>query len=67
MTHTYSILEISADAFQEIYDKLVRAGYAHAFDFDTDSGKTVMDMQGIGLCIRGDLHGSIHSNGTRRD
>lgn len=48
MTHTYATLEVSAEAFDEIAEKLKVADYGHAFD---DTGTTI-DMHGIGL-IRG--------------
>lgn len=47
VTHTFAILEISAAAYKEIYDKLKSAGYEHSF-IDHDGG-IVIDMQGIGL------------------
>jgi hypothetical protein len=43
-THTYALLEISAPAFNEIAQKLAKAGYAHAF-----TGNREIDMHGIGL------------------
>lgn len=43
-THTYALLEISGPAFNEIAQKLMKAGYQHAFD-----GKGEIDMHGIGL------------------
>lgn len=46
-THTYALLEISAPAFNEIAQKLAKAGYDHAFQ--GEAGKAVIDMHGIGL------------------
>src|SRR5271167_4061253 len=43
MTHTYALLEVSASTYDEIYSKLLTAGYEHAFDRGT------IDMSGIGL------------------
>jgi hypothetical protein len=43
MTYTYAVLEVSADTFREIADKLRAAGYGHAFDRD------VIAMHGIAL------------------
>ena len=45
MTHTYAVLEISAEAFDEISKKLNDAGYYTAFD---NKGLRI-DMQGIAL------------------
>jgi hypothetical protein len=42
-THTLAILNISAEAYEEIKNKLLVAGYDHVFD-----GPTI-DMHGIGL------------------
>jgi hypothetical protein len=47
MTHTYAVLEISREAFDEIAAKLQAAGYQHAFH--KDDGETVVDMHGIAL------------------
>lgn len=46
-THTYALLEVSPETYQEIADKLKEAGYDHAFI--EDDGKIVIDMHGIGL------------------
>jgi len=43
MTHTYVLLEISQDAFDEVEDKLREAGYDHAF---VDGN---IDMHGLAL------------------
>lgn len=42
-THTYAVLEITFEAWEEIADKLRAAGYDHAFDGD------VIDMHGIAV------------------
>lgn len=42
-THTYAVLEVSKEAFNEIKKKLREAGYDHAFIDD------VIDMHGIAL------------------
>lgn len=55
-THTYVVLEISKQAFDEISARLLAAGYSHAFHskshgadrFDKD---TVIDMHGIALKV----------------
>lgn len=47
-THTYSILEISDDAFFEISAKLHDAGYNQAFHEDSQ-GNVLIDMHGIAL------------------
>lgn len=43
-THTYALLEVSTPVFNEIAQKLKKAGYDHAF-----TGKAEIDMHGIGL------------------
>lgn len=43
-THTYAILEVSQQCYDEIAAKLRAAGYDHAFGTDG-----TIDMQGIGL------------------
>lgn len=43
MTHTYAELEISKAAYDEIADKLRRAGYDHVFNGE------VIDMHGLAL------------------
>jgi hypothetical protein len=42
-THTYALLPVSKQTFDEIARKLRDAGYDHAFD------DGVIDMHGIGL------------------
>jgi len=43
-THTFTILEISREAFDEIKKKLEKAGYEHTFD-----GDDLIDMHEIAL------------------
>ena len=45
MTYTYAVLEITPAAFDEIADKLKRAGYGHAIQADGQ----IADMHGIAL------------------
>lgn len=45
-THTYALIEISGPAFNEIAQKLLKAGYQHAF-----GGNGEIDMHGIGLGV----------------
>lgn len=45
ITHTFAELEISREAYNEIYALLANAGYHHAFV----DGDRVIDMHGIGL------------------
>lgn len=47
MSHTYALLEVSPEAFEEIRAKLEAAGYDHAFQ--EDDGRPVIDMHGIAL------------------
>ena len=42
-THTYAILEVSPETYEEIKKKLEAASYQHAFHGD------VIDMHGIAL------------------
>jgi len=44
-THTYAILKISKEAFEEIAGKLMEADYIHCFHRDG----AVIDMHGIAL------------------
>lgn len=48
MTYTYAVLEVSPAAYEEIREKLVKAGYQHAFHEDRTHGP-VIDMHGIAL------------------
>ncbi len=48
MTHTYAILDVSADTFREIQMKLEAAGYQHAFKED-DTGALIIDLHGVAL------------------
>lgn len=47
MTYTYAILEISSSAYNEIKEKLEKAGYQD--QFHEDKGSVVIDMHGIAL------------------
>lgn len=46
-THTFAILELSSQAYEEIKKKLLEAGYSHAIM--EDGGREVIDMHGIGV------------------
>lgn len=46
-TYTFAILEVSPAAYEEIAGKLRAADYGHCFH--KDSGRIVIDMQGIAL------------------
>ena len=46
-THTYVELAVSAQAFEEIKEKLEEAGYDHVFD--TDNGVLHIHMDSIAL------------------
>lgn len=48
MTHTYALLPISKEAYAEIRDKLIIAGYDHALHEDSDHGE-VINMHGIAV------------------
>lgn len=47
-THTYSVLDLSPVAYEEIRGKLLAADYHHAFHQDMD-GRDVIDMHGIAV------------------
>lgn len=50
LTHTYAVLDVSPDVFQEIRNKLERAGYGHTF-IDRADGGLEIDMHGIALAV----------------
>jgi len=45
---TYAVLDVSADCFREIQQKLEAAGYQHAFTED-DDGSLVINLHGIAI------------------
>jgi hypothetical protein len=47
-THTFVTLTISQEAYKEIREKLLAAGYNHSFVYDFNDEETI-DMHGIGL------------------
>jgi len=49
-THTYMILRISKEAFEEIKEKLRRAGYAN--QFHEQNGEVVVDLRGIAVAAQ---------------
>lgn len=50
-THTYSVLDLSEAAYQEIRRKLEHAGYSHAFH--EEDGRALIDMHGIAVASGG--------------
>lgn len=50
-THTYALLEVSPEAFEEVSHKLEAAGYDHAFHRGGVDGDLI-DMHGIALSTR---------------
>lgn len=56
MSHTYAVLEVSHETFEEVYRALEIAGYQHAFH--EDNGRTVIDMHGVALAKKGESRGS---------
>lgn len=50
VTHTYAVLEVSKDTFDEIHAKLEAAGYQHAFNA-IPGEPACIDMHGIALAI----------------
>ena len=51
MAHTYVLLEVSKECYEEVETKLKEAGYGHAF-FEEEDG-VVIDMHGIALQVEG--------------
>lgn len=49
VTHTYAILKLSKTAYEEIREKLVKAGYDD--QFHGEEGKETIDMHGIGVQV----------------
>jgi uncharacterized protein (DUF2141 family) len=47
--YTYAILEVEQATYDEIFEKLSKAGYTHAFHDNNGDGKIVIDMHGIAL------------------
>jgi hypothetical protein len=47
MTHTYTLMEVSRAAFDEIKAKMLKAGYEHAVHDDW----ATLDMHGIALAL----------------
>lgn len=52
MSHTYAILEVSKETFEEIHKSLKTAGYEHCFHEDREHG-LVIDMHGVALAQKG--------------
>ena len=49
-THTYALMEVSRDTFNEIRDKLLAVDYRHAIHEPEDENQSVrLDMHGIAL------------------
>jgi hypothetical protein len=48
-THTYAILDITCEAYQEIRARLVEAGYDHAIHGAQTHAGEVLDMFGVAL------------------
>lgn len=46
-THTYAILDVTAETFRELQQKLEHAGYHHAFK--EDDGSLIIDLHGIAI------------------
>lgn len=47
VTHTYAVLPVSKECYEEIMHLLQEAGYDHVFD--RDNGRVLIDMHGIAL------------------
>lgn len=61
-THTFSILEISQAAYEEIKAKLIEAGYQHAIL--EEGGQEVIDLHGI--AIKREVVESVDMKNVRR-
>lgn len=48
-TYTFTTLEISREAYDEIRAKLVEAGYQHTLREEDSDGAELIDMHGIAL------------------
>jgi hypothetical protein len=64
-TYTYAVLDISAEAYQEIRDKLKAAGYSDQFHKERD-GAEVIDMHGIAVKAAGTSTGGTTARNLRR-
>ena len=53
-THTYAVLRVSPEAYQEIRDKLEAAGYEDQFHDKGEAGE-VIDMNGIAIQSEGEF------------
>jgi len=66
-THTYAVLRVSRQTYDEIARRLREAGYGHAFVPVT--GETLIDMHGIALgrlpVVKGKLQ-KVDSRSKRR-
>ncbi len=51
-SHTFAKIEVSAFAFEEIWAKLLAAGYQHAF-----VDENTIDMHGLALVLEPDPEG----------
>jgi len=49
MTYTYAILEVSLEAYNEIREKLLKAGYED--QFYREGEEEVIDMHGLALQV----------------
>lgn len=56
LTHTYALLEVSAEAYAEIAEKLLAVGYNHVFERSGDGieGRGAIDMHGLALVTKRD-------------
>lgn len=60
MTHTFALLELNPVAYEEITDKLKKAGYDHVFSGEPNGA---IDMHGIG--VASDLSDTITIYGVK--
>lgn len=58
-THTFAVLEVSKETYEEIATKLRDAGYGHAFQGLVEENGRIyedVDMHGIAIRQEGSLH-----------
>ena len=53
-THTYAILEVSTEVFNEIKDRFIEAKYFHALDTDYDGKVILIKIDSIALKVKGE-------------
>lgn len=65
MTHTYAVLEVSAEVYAEVRALLTKAGYEHTFHEGDRDHAEVIDMHGIALAGDRPVPGSLEERSGR--